>query len=180
MQILMRWLHTVQDVYAMLLFFMRWRLQIFMLWRLKNLMPVDANFDVVAAHCARCLCYDVIFHAMTVADFHALTVVEFDASGCRFWCGDCRYAVTVADFDVVTADMRWTLQILIRWQQICSGGCKFWCGDFRFHAVYLRHLVSLCVSWHLSEQYFAPQLGHDWWDVKPHTAQNRRAGNLQK
>ena len=47
-------------------------------------MSVDANFDAVAAHCARCLCYDVIFHAMTVADFHAVTVEEFDVSGCKF------------------------------------------------------------------------------------------------
>ena len=161
---------------------------IFMWWRFLNFHAVTvADFDAGGCKfwCGGCtLCKMFMLWRYFSCDdgcsFNAVTVVEFDASGCRFWCGDCRYAVTVADFDVVTADIRWTLQILIRWQQICGGGCRFWCGDFRFHAVYLRHLVSLCVSWHLSEQYFAPQLGHDWWDVKPHTAQNRRAGNLQK
>ena len=38
----------------------------------------------VGKQCARCLCYDVIFHAMAVADFNAVMVEEFDASGCKF------------------------------------------------------------------------------------------------
>ena len=34
-------------------------------------------------------------------------------------------------------------------------------GNHSNQAVYLRQRVSLWVSWHLSEQYLAPQLGHD-------------------
>ena len=34
-------------------------------------------------------------------------------------------------------------------------------GNHSTHAVYFRQRVSLWVSWHLSEQYLAPQLGHD-------------------
>ena len=69
------------------------------------------------------------------------------------------------------------VSIFLHWYQCCSADIQlrvykddlshkesevfYFDGNHSTHAVYFRQRVSLWVSWHLSEQYLAPQLGHD-------------------